>query len=319
VNVEVGIFGIIQDVKSKDDPVIWDVLNKPGEVIFSNVLVKDGRPYWLGMGQELPSEGVNYSGHWHIGKIDKQGNQIPPAHKNARYTISLRALANLDKELDNPQGVPAGGIIYGGRDSDTSVPVQQSFDWSHGIIAYGASLESETTSATIGQEGVRTFNLMSNLDFLAIPLAKYIQNNLDFAKGLKKPPLVFAVNYFQRGRDGKYLTGMRDKGVWVKWAELRVHGEAGVLVAPTGQIPLYEDLKRLFKQVLKKDYTQEQYIEQFTIRIPENLAKLDRIERIYRTDVSDAAEILFTTLAEQRKRLETLRAAKGDYVSPREL
>jgi phosphoenolpyruvate carboxykinase (GTP) len=319
VNVEVGIFGIIQDVKSKDDPVIWDVLNKPGEVIFSNVLVKDGRPYWLGMGQELPSEGVNYSGPWHIGKIDKQGNQIPPAHKNARYTISLRALANLDKNLDNPQGVPAGGIIYGGRDSDTSVPVQQSFDWSHGIIAYGASLESETTSATIGQEGVRTFNLMSNLDFLAIPLAKYIQNNLDFAKGLKKPPLVFAVNYFQRGRDGKYLTGMRDKAVWVKWAELRVHGEADVLVAPTGQIPLYEDLKRLFKQVLKKDYTQEQYIEQFTIRIPENLAKLDRIERIYRTDVSDAADILFTTLNDQRNRLETLRAAKGDYVSPREL
>ena len=41
-------------------------------------------------------------------------------------------------------------IIYGGRDSDTSVPVQRAFDWQHGILAYGASLESETTAATLG-------------------------------------------------------------------------------------------------------------------------------------------------------------------------
>jgi phosphoenolpyruvate carboxykinase (GTP) len=50
VNAEAGIFGIIQNVNPKDDPVIWDVLNKPGEVIFSNILVNDGKPYWLGMG-----------------------------------------------------------------------------------------------------------------------------------------------------------------------------------------------------------------------------------------------------------------------------
>ena len=128
VNTEVGIFGIIGDVKEKDDPVIWNVLTNPGEVIFSNVLVKDGRPYWLGMGQELPKDGVNFSGQWVEGKKDSKGAAIPAAHKNARYTISLRALSNLDKELDNPKGVPVGGVIYGGRDSDTAVPVQQSFD-----------------------------------------------------------------------------------------------------------------------------------------------------------------------------------------------
>lgn len=319
VNVEVGIFGIIGDVKAKDDPVIWDVLTKPGEAIFSNVLVKDGRPYWLGMGRDLPHDGVNFSGDWHIGKIDSTGSEIPPAHKNARYTISLRALANLDKELDNPQGVPVGGIIYGGRDSDTWVPVQQSFDWAHGIVAYGASLESETTAATIGQEGVRTFNLMSNLDFLAIPLGKYIRNNLDFGAKVRKAPFVFAVNYFQRGEGNQWLTGMRDKAVWVKWMELRVHGEVDVLTAPTGMIPLYEDLQRLFQQVLAKEYSRENYTRQFTIRIPENLAKLERIERIYRKDVLDAPAIVFETLDAQRKRLEALRQAKGDYVSPFDL
>jgi phosphoenolpyruvate carboxykinase (GTP) len=319
VNVEVGIFGIIQDVKEKDDPVICKVLTTPGEVIFSNVLVKDGRPYWLGMGLELPKDGVNFSGPWHIGKIDKQGTEIPPAHRNARYTISLRALANLDAELDNPLGVPVGGIIYGGRDSDTWVPVQQGFDWAHGIVAYGASLESETTAATIGQEGVRTFNLMSNLDFLAIPLGKYILNNVEFARSLESPPLVFAVNYFQRGKDGGFLTGMRDKAVWVKWMELRVHGEAGAIRSPTGWIPVYDDLKRLFRQVLGKDYTPGQYVEQFTIRVPENLAKVERIERIYRTDVPDTPPVVLETLLALRQRLETLRKAKGDYVPPFDL
>ncbi|MBN2315157.1 MAG: phosphoenolpyruvate carboxykinase (GTP), partial [Sedimentisphaerales bacterium] len=40
VNAESGIFGIIQNVNSTDDPIIWDVLHKPGEVIFGNILVK---------------------------------------------------------------------------------------------------------------------------------------------------------------------------------------------------------------------------------------------------------------------------------------
>ena len=319
VNVEAGIFGIIQDVKAKDDPVIHKVLTSPGEVIFSNVLISGGRPYWLGMGEPLPKEGVNFSGKWHVGKIDQQGGEIPPAHKNARYTISLRTLASLDTRFDDPQGVPAGGIIYGGRDSDTWVPVQQSFDWAHGIITMGASLESETTAATIGQEGVRTFNLMSNLDFLAIPLGKYIANNLNFAASLKRAPLVFAVNYFQRRKDGSWLTGMRDKAVWIKWMERRVHGEVEVIRGPTGWLPLHEDLEPLFKEVLGKAYSRQEYVEQFTIRVPENLAKLDRIMQIYRQDVADVPPIALETLAAQRQRLEELRAAKGDYVSPLDL
>src|SRR4030065_1942124 len=47
VNVEAGIFGIIQDVNPADDALIYKVLANPGEIIFSNVLVKDGKPYWL--------------------------------------------------------------------------------------------------------------------------------------------------------------------------------------------------------------------------------------------------------------------------------
>jgi phosphoenolpyruvate carboxykinase (GTP) len=319
-NAEAGIFGIIQNVTAKNDPEIWEVLTKPGEVIFSNLLVKDGKPYWLGMGEETPTDGENYSGDWYKGKKDSKGNEIPLAHKNARYTVALNALKNCDPELNNPEGVELAGVMYGGRDAKTSVPCQQGFDWEHGIITYGASLETETTFAIIGGEkGGTEINLMSIQDFIAISLGKYVLNNLEFGKKLKKPPLVFGVNYFLRDKDGNFVNGVRDKHVWVKWMELRVHNEAGCLQAPTGYIPLFEDLRKLFKEVLKKDYTQQDYINQFTIRVAENLAKLERVERYHHQNVVDAPAELFRVLAQQRQRLETAKKKYGDYISPFDL
>jgi phosphoenolpyruvate carboxykinase (GTP) len=316
VNVECGIFGIIQDVNPKDDPLTSQVVTRPGEVIFSNVLVKEGRPYWLGMGCELPSEGVNYSGRWWAGKKDEGGKGIAPSHKNARYTISLRKLANLDSRADDPAGVPLRGIIYGGRDSDTWVPVQQSFDWAHGVITVGASLESETTAATLGLEGVRQFQPMSNLDFVSIPLGRYVQNHLGFGNGIQQPPLIFGVNYFLKNREGEYLNGMADKSVWVKWMELRAHNDVGAVVAPTGYVPLYPDLKKLFRDTLGTEYTEEQYVEQFRIRVQENLAKIERIENIYSTQVTDTPEIISRILAAQRDRLLESQKEYGNYISP---
>jgi phosphoenolpyruvate carboxykinase (GTP) len=319
VNAESGIFGIIQNVTEKNHPAIWDVLSRPEEVIFSNILVKDGRPYWLGMGQETPDEGINFSGKWFKGKKDAKGNEIPLAHKNARYSVALKALANCDPQLDNPEGVELGGIMYGGRDAKGYVPVQQSFDWTHGIVAYGASLETETTFATVGKEGLPEINLMSIQDFVAIPLGKYVRNNLDFVKGMKRVPLIFGVNYFLRDSEGRFINAVRDKHIWVKWMELRVHGDVEAITAPTGLIPKYEDLAGLFKKVLNKDYTEQDYVKQFTIRIPENLAKVERVEKYHRQNVPGSPDEVFDVLNKQRERLLKLRNEKGDYVSPLDL
>jgi len=194
--------------------------------------------------------------------------------------------------------------------------VQQSFDWVHGIITKGAGLESETTAATLGQEGVRVFNPMSNLDFLSIPIGRYIQDNLDFGENLTKQPKVFSVNYFLKDKDGMWLNHKNDKRIWLKWMELRVNGDAKAIKAPTGYIPKYDDLKRLFKDVYDKDYTEEDYIQQFTIRIPENLAKIHRVVKIYKTRVIDSPQVVFDVLEEQRKRLETAQVKHGDYIPP---
>ena len=317
VNVEKGIFGIIQNVNHKDDPVIYQALTSPKEVIFSNVLIdKNQRPYWLGMGTELPKEGINHSGSWHNGRKDSDGSEITASHKNARYTLNISDLSNRDPSIDDPEGIVVGGVIYGGRDSDTWVPVEQAYNWTEGIILKGASIESETTAATLGKEGVRSFNLMSNLDFLSIPPGKYIRNNLDFAKGVKNVPLVFSVNYFLRDKEGKYLNSISDKKVWILWAELRVNGEVTAIETPTGLIPEYKDLARLFKESLKAEYSQADYVKQFTFRVPENLTKLDRIEKIYREKVSDTPKMVFDTFGLARKRIELAGDKFGDYISP---
>jgi phosphoenolpyruvate carboxykinase (GTP) len=98
--------------------------------------------------------------------------------------------------------------------------------------------------------------------------------------------------------------------------ELRVHNEVDAVQSPTGWIPKYEDLRKLFKQVLGKDYAKEDYVKQFTIRVPENLAKIERVQRFYQENVSDIPLELFGILYLQRERLLEARKRFGDYISP---
>jgi phosphoenolpyruvate carboxykinase (GTP) len=231
----------------------------------------------------------------------------------------MEILDNFDSKMNHPEGVLIRGVIYGGRDSDTWVPLEEAFDWVHGIITKGAGLESETTAATLGKEGVRVFNPMSNLDFLSIPIGKYIQNNLDFGKGLKNQPKIFSVNYFLKDPHGNWLNHKNDKRIWLKWMELRVNNEVDAIRTPTGFIPKYQDLARLFEEVYDKDYSEEDYVKQFTIRVPENLAKIDRLMEIYENRVLDTPQILFEVLKEQKIRLEKTRTELGDYIPPGKL
>jgi len=317
VNAEAGIFGILQNINPIDDPLIYNVLNSPNEIIFSNVLVKDARPWWLGMGCDIPDEGLNFSGKWFKGKMGLNGKEIPPASENARYTISLKALPNCDPELDNPLGVELGAIIYGGRDYRAYVPIQQAFSWEHGVIAYGASLETETTFAITEEQGKYEINVMSIQDFVSIPLGQYIKHYLEFGKRLKKPPLIFGANYFLRDlKTGEFVNDRRDKHVWIKWIELRVHNDVSAIETPTGLIPKYEDLAKLFRQVLNKKYSREDYVRQFTIRVPENLRKIERVKEFWTTQVSDTPEKLFQILDEQAKRLIEARERFGNYIPP---
>ena len=98
-----------------------------------------------------------------------------------------------------------------------------------------------------------------------------------------------------------------------------MHGDVDAITCPTGQIPCYEDLVKLFKQVLDKEYTKEDYVKQFTTRVPENLAKIDRVEKYHKENVTDNPQIVYDTMEETRKRLIEICDKYGDYVSPFDL
>ena len=309
VNIEQGIFGIIQDVNPVDDPLIYKGLTTPRELIFSNVLVADGTPYWLGMGSsEIPERGINFSGDWFKGKKDKDGKDIPFAHGNARYTMRLSELENVDPMYNDPVGVVVEGIFYGGRDSDTNVPIAEALSWEHGVYV-GATLESETTTAIIGKTGVRRQDPMANMDFVVVPLSTYLTNHIKFGRKLRYKPRIYATNYFLR-HEGKYTNTKLDKKIWVLWAEGRVKGDYRAIKTPIGFIPNYKDLKELFKAVFKRDYTEEEYIQQFSVRISNYLEKIARMEQLYRDEPNMPREF-WDVLNQQKRELQELKVRTG--------
>jgi len=313
-NMESGIFGIIHSVNSENDPVIYQALTSPGEVIFSNLLINNGVPYWEGMKKDIPNKGSNFSGEWFEGKKDKQGKEIPCSHKNARYTLRLNELKNVDSKANDPDGVPVKAIFYGGRDSDTTIPIVESLTWAHGVFL-GATVESETTAATLGTRGVRKHNPMANLDFISVPLGTYIENHLKFTKELKVIPKIYATNYFLKDEAGKYVNDKMDKRVWLLWAEGRVYSEFEAVETPVGLIPKYEDLRTLFVRELNKDYAKAEYLQQFSLRVTKYLEKMERMIKIFENIEMPAA---FTEeLKTQNERLKLAKAKYGEEtISP---
>ncbi len=74
----------------------------------------------------------------------------------------------------------------------------------------------------------------------------------------------------------------------------------------------------MFAKVLNKEYHIELYEKQFTIRVRENLAKIDRVTKIYQS-IESTPHRLFEVFEEQRKRLLDAQARYGDYISPLKL
>jgi phosphoenolpyruvate carboxykinase (GTP) len=299
------MFGVIKDVNPKDDPYINEILVNPGEIIFSNVLDVDGRPYWQGMGEvDIPLRGINHSGAWWKGKKNSKKKLIPISHDNARFCVSLEGLKNYDAK----QVVDLDGIIYGGRNSKRPVPVSQLYGWVHGVFS-GATIESEPTAATVGPANPEVImNPMANKEFVSIPIGTYLQNYINFGRDLKEPPKIFYVNYFLRDGSGKFMNTKMDKKVWVRWMERRICDKVGAYATPTGFIPKYEDLVELFKKELTSTYSKEDYEVQFMTHVPQLLEKLHIAEQFFKKEtsvvpkeISDIIEIQRGLLLEAKK------------------
>ena len=159
---------------------------------------------------------------------------------------------------------------------------------------------------------------MANIDFVVVPLGRYLENHFKFGKSLQKKPRVFATNYFLKS-DGKYTNSKLDKKVWILWAEGRIHGDYDAIRTPIGFIPKHKDLKKLFDLALRKQYTSKEYVQQFSIRVSKYLEKIARMEEAFRNE-SDIPEEFWNILSTQKNELEELknRTGKGT-ISPLDL
>ncbi len=327
INPECGIFGIVEDVNGEGDPMLMDLLRKPGsEVIWSNVLIdENGVPHWTGNGEGQPTRGRNFQGPWRKGLTDAGGKEIPISHPNARCTISSSVLANYSAQAEAPEGVETRVITYSGRDSDTMPPVWAAKNSNHGVVI-GACIVSAATATEVGASGVKRAP-WANAPFIPGALGDYMKAQFDFfgspAIDDNKRPILAGLNYFltheARGGSGKKLLGeKKDVKAWLGWLERRTHGDVDAIETPIGFIPRYEDLKALFETLIDKPYPKDLYDRQFSLYVDNILARNDLQTTAYGKEENIPA-LLFDVLREQRDGLIALKTKFGPIVTPEQL
>lgn len=326
---EIGIFGIVRDVNEASDPFLMQCLrgDKPAEVIFSNVLVDgQGNPRWEGDGWSSPNGGKHYMGTWKPGMTDGDGNPVPFSNKNARCTLRANKIHNYNEALaSSTDGVPVKVITYSGRDSDTMPPVWVAADADEGVVI-GASIQSAATATEVGASGVSR-QPWANAPFVPGPLADYMDSQFRFFNNqrLQDRPIFAGLNYFlthaARGGDPDdhtLLGEKRDVRAWLSWLERRAHGDVQAIQTPIGQLPLYDDLQRLFDQIIGKDYLEDLYERQFSLYVDHIIRRIELQEEAYGKE-QDCPPRIFEIYAAQKQGLLELKDRFGPVVTPEQL
>jgi len=329
INPEKGIFGIVRDVNHEGDPYLMKALRGdiPAEVIFSNVLVaEDGTPRWEGDGDAEPTAGKHFTGEWTTGKTDANGNTIPYSHKNARCTINCTDIENYNKDLGaDLAGVPIKIITYSGRDSNTNPPVWVAKNPDQGV-AIGASIISAATATEVGSTGVNR-QPWANAPFVAGPLADYMDAQFKFFNSdkIKDKPIMAGLNYFltegARGGDlanTELIGEKRDVKPWLTWLERRSYGEVQAIDTPIGYLPLFDDLRAIFKETIGKEYTEELYKKHFSLYV-DNITALIKLQTEAYSKEKDCPQTIFEVYEEQKKGLAALKEKFGSIVTPKQL
>ena len=234
INPEAGFFGVAPFTSMDTNPNA--MLSARANTIFTNTgLTPDGDIWWEGIGYDAPEGTIT----WTNEVYDKASGK-PAAHPNARFSAPAFQCPVIDKDWENPTGVPIAAILFGGRRPGTVPLVYQSFDWNHGVFM-GSIVGSEVTAAAIGlKAGVRR-DPFAMLPFCGYHMGDYFGHWVkigETAPDKTKLPKIFNVNWFRKSAQGKFLwPGYGDNIRVLQWIFERVAGTAAAEETAIGYVP----------------------------------------------------------------------------------
>jgi phosphoenolpyruvate carboxykinase (GTP) len=273
VNPENGYFGVVPGTSYKSNANAMKSIEH--DTLYTNVaLTDDGDVWWEGKDGPPPKHSIDWKGNdWTPDSKEKA------AHPNSRFATPMRNNPALDPDVEKGEGVPISAIIFGGRRSDTMPLVFQAFDWEHGVYV-GATMASETTAAATGAVGQVRRDPMAMLPFCGYNMGDYFRHWLETGKRLTNPPLIFNVNWFRKGADGKFLwPGFGENMRVLKWMIDRCDGHGGGAETEIGTIPRPED----FDLAELDHVSRETMRELFTIKPDEWKKELEGQSEFFQT------------------------------------